>query len=228
MPSSRKTRRKADRKAKKVAARVKKIQKKRQSKKHKDHSNALEEFVKNDLKLEDTEMHVVEIGIDGISLPIKRCHENCETIMKNYPRPENIEILTCWIIHTAADIVRDLKSLVKCGKITQKQFNRFPLPGENDFEAEFHSILRFKHDEKLVDPTKDVNPSRKIRLIVLETRLNITDFRQYVKVSPENICTDAWKKLTPIKTESPDFFQLLNRMNFIKTFKAQGKTVLLM
>jgi hypothetical protein len=228
MPSSRKTRRKAERKAKTAAAREKKIQKKRQSKKHKDHSNALEEFVKNDLKLEDTEIHVVKIGIDGISLPIKRCHKNCETIMKNYPRPENIEILTCWIIHTAADIVRDLKSLVKYDQMTQKQFDRFPTPGENDFEAEFHSILRFKHDGKLVDPTKDVNPSRKIRLIVLETRVNSKDFRQYVKVSPENICTDAWKQLTPIKTESPDFFQLLNRMNFIKTFKAQGKTVLLM
>ena len=199
MPSYRKLLRAEARKEKKLA------------KAHKKHRNALDAFVTNYLKLKGADIHLVKIQSD---LAVKRCHDNCEDMMKHAAQ-RNSKIVTCWIIRSSNEIIADAAAYARVGHWEENPFDNTDKPRMHDFDAEFHSILQ-RGNGTFYDPTKDRNPDKKNRLIVLEPRMTSENFCKYVNYQPPLIQTKDLLKIRGVQGKGPDFFELLTRMNLIK------------
>jgi hypothetical protein len=139
-----------------------------------------------------------------------------------------MEARTCWILHDHTAINGTLAYLLEAGLLSQDQYDNHPRARQNDYEAEFHSILRDTRTGKWFDPTEDILPSCTSRTVILEPRLSTADWSTFVKQAPENIATDQWERRTPIAPEhaKPDFFELVSEVNMMKNIVGSGGTVL--
>jgi len=185
----------------------------------------LQRFIQEKLQLE-TEPFEVDIGRQGQPLlTAKQCHPNCEKIVAAAPF---WEARTCWIIHDHTTINGTIAYLRDSGRMSQDEYDNYPKARQNDYEAEFHSILRNTRNGAWYDPTADLLPSCTSRTVVLEPRMSTADWSTYVKQAIENPATDRWISKTPIDPEQakPDFFELLQEINTMKTVLASGGSVL--
>jgi len=182
----------------------------------------LQRFIRDKLMLE-TEPFEVDIGVQGTALAAKQCHVNCEKIIATAPF---MEAHACWIIHTHTDINGLIDHLRDTGAISPDQHAMLPRARANDYEAEFHSILRDTRTGTFYDCTKDMLPSCTRRTVILEPRLSSADWLEYARQAPENMATDQWGARSMPANPNPDFFNLVQQTNMMKTVLASGGSVL--
>ena len=204
--------RRANRKAKKNAEKVTAQRIKNAAEPSAPRLTHLQRFIRDKLQLE-TDPFEVDIGIQGTTLPAKQCHPNCQKISS---RVSYMEARTCWILHDHTAINGTLAYLLEAGLLSQDQYDNHPRARQNDYEAEFHSILRDTRTGRWFDPTKNMLPSCTRRTVILEPRLSSADWLKYSRQAPENICTNEWGVRSTPAQEQPDFFNLVARVNMMK------------
>jgi hypothetical protein len=181
----------------------------------------LQLFIRDKLRLQAVPFEV-EIGIQGTTLTAKKCHVNCEKIIAAAPF---MEAQSCWIIHTCADINDLTDHLRETGVLSPDQHAMVPRMNADDYEAEFHSILRDTRTGVFYDITRDMLPSCTERTVVLEPRMSSADWLKYSRQAPENICTAQWGARSAPAEEQPDFFNIVAEVDMIKSFNASGNVL---
>jgi hypothetical protein len=174
----------------------------------------------------ETEPFDVAVRIPGLALlPAKQCHPNCQKLAAMTPF---FETRACWILHDYNEINETTAFIRDSGRMSQDQYDNYPKAQPNDYEAEFHSILLDTRNGKWYDPTADLLPSCTSRSVVLEPRMSTADWSTYVKRAIENPASDRWERRTPWHTEhstKPNFFEMLQEINMMKTVLASGGSV---
>jgi hypothetical protein len=202
---------KSNRRRRLAREKKKRDQQQTQKAKRVDARTPLQKFVQDVLQLQQdnyigTQMVPVVGGGEA-----KRCHENCRRMRND--KGEAYELVTCWIIFDSDEVrATTIVELHGHGReLTPEIEARFPRP--NEFEAEFHCVIRDQRTGLLSDITPGYNETVAERRIVLEPRMTAGDFERFSFSTPENIVNRSYARRCPTDPDNPDFFGQLGDLD---------------